>query len=113
MYRLDLLRAATVGFDTLRVNPMRTALSTLGVIIGVAAMVAVLALGGGMERYVPAEIERTTDVPTVFVAPTTSETVDGRTFPRRDYPVFSARDAAEAARSVEGARAVTLLLAGR
>jgi putative ABC transport system permease protein len=41
--RLDpLVTAFAVGFDTLRINPLRTVLSTLGVIIGVGALVAVL-----------------------------------------------------------------------
>src|SRR3982751_4468736 len=31
-----------VGFDTLRANPLRTLLSTLGIIMGVAALVSVL-----------------------------------------------------------------------
>ena len=39
-----------VGFETLRANPLRTILSTLGIIIGVAALVSVLSVGDGMER---------------------------------------------------------------
>ena len=52
-----------VGFDTLRANPLRTLLSTLGIIMGVAALVSVLSLGDGMERFARAQIERTTDLP--------------------------------------------------
>ena len=43
--------ALRVGLATLRENPLRTFLSTLGVTIGVASLVAVLSLGDGMERY--------------------------------------------------------------
>lgn len=48
--------AVRVGADALRVNPLRTSLSTLGVIIGVAARMAVLSLGDGMERTARARI---------------------------------------------------------
>lgn len=40
-----------MGLHGSRVNPLRTGLSTLGIVIGVAAPVAVLAVGGGVERY--------------------------------------------------------------
>ena len=44
---LDRISASSlrVGFDTLRANPLRTLLSTLGIIMGVAALVSVLSLG--------------------------------------------------------------------
>ena len=41
----NLFSAVRVGLDTLRANPLRTSLSTLGVVIGVASLVAVLAVG--------------------------------------------------------------------
>lgn len=52
--------AFAVALDQLRVNPLRTILSTLGVIIGVGALVAVLSLGDGMERFVRTQVESTT-----------------------------------------------------
>ena len=39
-----------IALDAFRANPLRTLLATLGVIIGVASLVAVLALGDGFER---------------------------------------------------------------
>ncbi|HEU4565085.1 MAG TPA: ABC transporter permease, partial [Gemmatimonadaceae bacterium] len=104
--------AINVGVDTLRVNPMRTALSTLGIIIGVAALVAVLAIGDGMERYIRAEVERTTDVQTVFVIPRRTVEVDGRDVPVRDFPVFADRDAALAAREIPGLAELSLTVSG-
>ncbi|MEJ7813008.1 MAG: ABC transporter permease [Gemmatimonadaceae bacterium] len=106
------LAAVAVGVETLRINPLRTALSTLGIIIGVASLIAVLSLGDGMERYMRREIERTTDLQTVFVNPKTSETIDGRTVPRRDYPVFTARDARLAATEIQDVAAMSLVLGG-
>src|SRR5215213_8632878 len=101
-----------VGIDTLRVNPLRTALSTLGVIIGVASLVAVLSLGDGMEAAAREQIERTTGVQVVTVAPKTSELVDGQRFPIRDYPIFTPLDAQSARAEIEGVAAVALHVSG-
>lgn len=103
------LSSIFIGLETLQSNPLRTVLSTLGVIIGVAALVAVLSLGDGMERLGRQEIERTTDVQTVVITPVLSEEVDGRTLPRNDYPVFAPQDAAQAA-ELPGVRGVSLAL---
>lgn len=54
--------SSLVGLHGLRGNPMRTGLSALGIVIGVAALVAVLAVGDGVERYARRQIERTTDL---------------------------------------------------
>ena len=111
--RFSIVAAVRVGFDALRVNPLRTALSTLGVIIGVASLVAVLSLGDGMERMARAEVERTTDVQTVSVTSKTTETVDGQTLPVRDYPVFTLADAQAARQEIAEAGGVSLTLGGR
>ncbi len=108
---LPSLASVGIGIETLRANPLRTVLSTLGVIIGVAALVAVLALGDGMEQLGRREIERTTDVQTVVVAPRLTEEVDGRTLPRTDYPVFTPGEA-EAAAALPGVAGVSLVLSG-
>jgi putative ABC transport system permease protein len=99
--------AIAVGFDTLRVNPLRTILSTLGIIIGVSALVAVLSVGDGMERSVRAEIEETTDLQEVAVRARTSEEVDGQFFPLPN-PVRLSVDDARQIRALNGAKAVTL-----
>ena len=58
--RLPALSSVAIGIETLRSNPRRTVLSTLGVIIGTAALVAVRSLGDGMERMGRDEITRIT-----------------------------------------------------
>ena len=57
----------SVGFETLRSNPLRTILSTLGIVIGVAALVSVLSVGDGMERLAREQIGRTTDLQRIAV----------------------------------------------
>ena len=82
-----------VGLTALRANPLRTVLSTLGIIVGTAALVAVLALGDGVERYVRRQVERTSDLQIVVLAPRTTRTVDRATLPRADVVTFTAADA--------------------
>ena len=108
---LAAISSVGIGLETLRANPLRTVLSTLGVIIGVAALVAILSLGDGMERLGRQEIQRTTDVQTVALEPQLSEEIDGQSVPRNDYPVFTTDDAAEL-RRLPGIADVSLTLQG-
>jgi putative ABC transport system permease protein len=100
-----------IGLETLRANPLRTVLSTLGVIIGVAALVAILSLGDGMERLGRQEIERTTDVQTVVLQPQLTEEIEGQSVPRNDFPVFTTEDA-DQLRRIAGVDGVSLTLQG-
>jgi putative ABC transport system permease protein len=81
------------GFDALRANPLRTALSALGVIIGVGAMVAVLALTDGVERAFRDRVAADGRLLTVRVAPRTVDVVDGQAFPRADWVALTVTDA--------------------
>ncbi len=71
------LQSLNAAVESLRSNPLRTVLSTLGVIIGVASLVAILALGDGLERYSRAQIAESTDLQTVVVTPKTTDREDG------------------------------------
>lgn len=88
MSRQTLPLSIRVGVQTLRANPMRAALSTLGVVMGAASLVAVLSLGDGAERFARDQIERR-GLQTVAVVARTSDTVDGLLVPRTDYPRFT------------------------
>jgi putative ABC transport system permease protein len=85
----------SVALQTLRVNPLRTLLSTLGVIIGVGSLVSILSLADGLEAFSRQEIAATTDLQMITVAPVTTDRADGVTLRRRDYPVFTPADEAE------------------
>jgi putative ABC transport system permease protein len=101
-----------VGVAALRVNPMRTLLATLGVIIGVASLVAVLSLGDGMEAYARRQVERTTSVQNVMVLPVMADTVDGILVAREQWTLFGKDDAADAERRIQGVKAVGLMYDG-
>jgi putative ABC transport system permease protein len=97
-----------VGLGALRGSPLRTALSTLGVVIGVGALVSVLFVGDGVERFARLQIERTTDLHIITVMPRTTRSVDGLQIRLTDYPTFTAEDA-DALQAALGAAATVYL----
>jgi putative ABC transport system permease protein len=101
-----------VGFQMLRVNPMRTGLSTLGVVMGVAALVAVLSLGDGMERFAREQLESTTSVQALVVAPRAGRSIDGIFVADSVAPVLGEADA-RALAAIPGARQVVLRVDGQ
>jgi putative ABC transport system permease protein len=55
MFRRSLI-LVSLAIQTLRANILHTLLSTLGLVIGVAALVAILSLGDGLEQYAREQI---------------------------------------------------------
>jgi putative ABC transport system permease protein len=109
----DILRtAAGIGGQALRVNPLRTGLSTLGVTIGVASLVAVLSLGDGMERTARSRLQSTTGLQSIAVGSRTVERVDGDFFPLPDTVPLLVTDAA-AIRAMTGVASVRVLAQAR
>jgi putative ABC transport system permease protein len=82
-----------IGLRALRANPLRTVLSTLGVVIGVGALVAVLAVGDGVERFARSEIANSTDLLGITVVARTSRSMNGVQVRIPDYPVLTETDA--------------------
>jgi putative ABC transport system permease protein len=112
MNRTAFFESARVGADALRANPTRTLLSTTGVVIGVAALVAAFAITDGVYVWSRELIARESSVQDVAVSPLTSLTVNGRRYAVHGYPVFTERDAAAAA-EVPGAVRQELTLTGQ
>ncbi len=83
-----------VGIDALRANPLRTVLSTLGVVMGVGAMVSVLSMGDGVERYARERLV-SRDLMSIAVSPTTSMRVDGQFVRKDEFVTLGAAEAAE------------------
>jgi putative ABC transport system permease protein len=109
--RVAMIASVRVGLSALRMNPLRTVLATLGVIVGVGSLVAVLSLGDGMESYARRQVASSTGVQNVYVTPVTYDTMDGMRVPRENFPRFGAEDAAQAAR-VAGIGSVSLNYSG-
>jgi putative ABC transport system permease protein len=107
------LASVFVGLGTLRANPLRTILSTLGIIIGAAALVAVLTLGDGMEQFGRAQIASTTDLHSVVLEPRTAEVIDNQVYPLADYLVLTRADADALLRELPEVTAARLTLIGQ
>ena len=106
------LSAALVGLGALRENPLRTILSTLGVIIGVAALVAVLSLGDALQAFARSEIDRITDVQSVTIEPRTWRQVAGEWEPVRNPLELTTADLADLQRETPSAQAVVMSRGG-
>ena len=98
-----------VGLGSLRGNPMRTMLSTLGVIIGVASLVAILSVTDGLEQFSREQIERTTDLHVIQVTPISSDNIEGVRIRRERAPVLTPEDI-DTANAVLGERAASTLV---
>jgi putative ABC transport system permease protein len=107
-----LFESARVGADSLRTNPMRTTLSTTGVIIGVAALVAAFSITDGVDLWARALIARETSVQDVAITPRASTVVAGRTVPLTGYPILTTEDAERAKNEVPGVAQYALTLTG-
>jgi putative ABC transport system permease protein len=112
MNAASLIESARVGADSLRTNPTRTTLSTTGVIIGVAALVAAFSITDGVDVWARALIARESSVQDVSITPRTSTVVAGRTIPLSGYPVLTAEDAERAKSEVPGVAQYALTLTG-
>jgi putative ABC transport system permease protein len=100
-----LLPSLRIGLETMRANPVRTLLSTLGIIMGAASLVGVLVLADGSEAFARRQLELN-GLQTVSLGAVTSDTVDGITVPRGSYPLFTIDDARAATRAIPDARVV-------
>src|SRR5688500_20177027 len=76
-----------LAFETLRLNPLRTALSTLGIVMGAASLAAVLSLADGSERLARESIERE-GLSSIVLRPETDRLVDGLRVPQTNCPSF-------------------------
>ena len=101
-----------VGVQTLMVNPLRTILSTLGVIMGVGSLVAVLSIGDGVEAFAREQIENTTDLQAMMVAPVTFDMIDHLRVPRTDYPTFGLQDVQSLSSTLKSDAVVALIIEG-
>jgi putative ABC transport system permease protein len=102
----------TVGFETLRSNPLRTILSTLGIVIGVAALVSVLSVGDGMERLARDQIGRTTDLQRISVTPRMTRIIDGTPFPISNPVKLTLREALSLRQALDTSAVVNMLANG-
>lgn len=107
------LENVRVGAEALRVHPLRTVLSVLGILIGSAALISTMAVSDGMMSFAREQVMRNTSVLVVTISPRTSVYEDGEWVPVHDYPIFTASDAGALREQVPEVDAATLILGGR
>src|SRR5436190_18393097 len=103
-----MLPSVQVGLQTLRANPIRTLLSTLGIVMGAASLVGVLAAGDGAFLMARRQLERL-GMQAIVVTPTTIDIVDGLPIPRSAFPVFTIDNAKALAAHLGSTSAVALM----
>lgn len=109
---MRMMQAVRAALETLGANPLRTVLSTLGVIIGVASLVAILALADGLEGYSREQIATTTDLQGIVVHSRTYEVRDGIRVGRERVVDLTRADVSALTDRLDGAADVTLALVG-
>ena len=102
---------AVIALQTLKGNLMHTLLSTLGLVIGVAGLVAILSLGDGLEQYARDQISTTTSLEAIIIQPQTWRRVNGVNVERDTIPRLQLSDAAAISEMLAGS--ANLALASR
>ena len=64
-----LLETIFVGLSQLRANKLRSVLTLLGIVIGVASVIGIVSIGEGLRRTVVGEFARSGGAGTVLVRP--------------------------------------------
>ena len=101
-----------VGFAALKVNPLRTTLSALGVIIGVGAMVSVLSLSDGVENAVRTQLARDGRLQSIGLSPITDDLVDGQKIARTKVEELTPAHAKELTKTLNGSGSVFMITGG-
>jgi len=96
-----------LAFQTLRANPLRTTLSTLGIIMGAASLAAVLSIGDGAEAFARQRLERE-GMQMVVLTSKTADLIDGLRVPRREVPSLGPAEAHAIAAELGSGYSVTL-----
>ncbi len=107
-----ILISVSVAWQNIKANPLHTILSTLGIVIGVAALVAILSLADGMEEFARDQISSTTSLEAVMVESKTSERVDNVWVRIEDYPIISLEQLGAMKRAVPEAEQMKASVSG-
>lgn len=67
----------TLAFDNIRTHFFHTLLSVLGMVIGVASLVAILSMIDGMEKFARDQIKNTTALNAIMITPVKDKSVNG------------------------------------
>lgn len=77
------------AIESIRANFFHTFLSILGIVIGVAALVSILSMIDGMEKFAKEQISTTTDLESILVQTETHRRVNNIRVSKDTFPVLS------------------------
>lgn len=84
----NLIHTFRTAFHNARSNLFHTLLSVLGMVIGVGALVSILSLIDGMEKYAHDQISKTTSLESVMVSTITTKRVDNISVRKEQYDLI-------------------------
>ena len=93
-----------IALQNIKANPLHTILSTLGIIIGIASLVAILAVGDGLEKFGREQVGSTTSLEFMSINSRQTETIDGIRVPIKNRTALTYNDY-QAIKEVVGDRA--------
>lgn len=94
------------GLKSFTLNPIQTLFSILGIVIGVASLVSILALGDGLESYSRKQLSQTTAIQKLSVVSQNKVNQNGLIFRNNRAPVFTLDDKIDLVRSLDEETAV-------
>lgn len=86
---LKIIHTFKSAFHNARSNLFHTLLSVLGMVIGVGALVSILSLIDGMEKYAHDQISKTTSLESVMISSITTKRVDNINVQKTEYKYFN------------------------
>ena len=105
---IDFKSTLKIAINSLKVNKMRSALTSLGIIIGVAAVIAMLAIGGGTNKQVQQNME-SMGSNLLTIRSSTAKT-GGVSMGMGSKPTLSVKDAEVIKKNARGIEAVAPLM---
>ncbi len=86
---LNIIHTFKTAFHNAKSNLFHTLLSVLGMVIGVGALVAILSLIDGMEKYAHDQISKTTSLESIIVTSITTKRVDNISVRKEHFEYFN------------------------
>ncbi len=77
------------AFDSIRANFFHTFLSILGIVIGVAALVSILSMIDGMEKFAKEQISNTTDLESIMIQTETHRRINNVNVSKDTFPILT------------------------
>ncbi len=105
---IDFKSTLKIALNSLKVNKMRSALTSLGIIIGVASVIAMLAIGGGTNKQVQENMESMGS--NLLTVRSSSAKTGGVSMGMGSKPTLSVKDSVAIRKNVRGVEAVAPIM---